>query len=125
LNVTAIPAGLSFGTYIGRVTIVSATTGQQIGVPVTMTISAVQQTILLSQTGLTFIAVAGGGAVPSQAFGVLNTGKGIMNWSVQASTLSGGPWLSVTPTSGSSDAGSLKVPLVDVGVNAAGLGAGD
>src|SRR5262249_47876434 len=101
------------------------TTGEQIGVPVTMTISAAQQTMLLSQTGLTFTAVAGGGAVPSQTLGVLNIGQGIMNWSVQASKLSGGPWLSVTPSDGSSDAGSLKVPIVDVGANAAGWGAGD
>src|SRR5262249_14504668 len=91
-----------------------------------MTVSAIQQTILLSQTGLTFIAVAGGGAVPSQNFGVLNIGRGVMQWAASTSTLSGGAnWLSAGPASGASDASSLEVPLVDVAVNPAGLDPGE
>ena len=88
----------------------------------TITVAAGTQTILLSQTGLTFTAVVGGGAAPSQNFGVLNIGQGTMNWSVASTTLSGGPgWLTVTPSSGSTDASSLTVPFVDVAVNAGGL----
>jgi len=125
LTVTANPAGLDSGTYTGLVSISGSTVGGEIHVPVTMTISAVSQTILLSQTGLTFTAVAGGGTVPPQSFGVLNTGQGVMNWMASASTLLGGSgWLSVSPASGATDAGSLVVPLVDVAVNAAGLAPG-
>lgn len=45
---------------------------------------------------------------------------------MSASTLSGGSnWLTVSPTGGSTDASSLSVPLVEVGVNPAGLAPGD
>ena len=125
VTVTANPAGLDPGTYAGRIIISSSTTGETIEVPVTMTISAVQQTILLSQTGLTFTAVARGGTPPPQTFGVLNTGQGAMSWSVRASTLAGGTgWLTVRPDSGSTDAGSLAIPLVEVGVQPGGLAPG-
>jgi uncharacterized protein (TIGR03437 family) len=123
--VTADPQGLPPGTYTGSVTVLSSTTGESVAVPVTMTVSVVRQTMLLSQTGISFTAVASGGAVPPQSVGILNIGQDVMNWSASASTLSGGPsWLTVTPTSGSTDAASLTVPLVDVGVNAAGLDPG-
>ena len=126
LTVTASPAGLPPNTYTGGIAIGSATTSQTINIPVSMIVSGVPQTILLSQTGLTFTVVAGGGAIPPQTFGVLNTGRGIMNWTVRASTLSEGPtWLTATPDSGATDAASLKVPLVEVGVNPTGLAPGD
>jgi uncharacterized protein (TIGR03437 family) len=124
VTVTADLFGLSSGTYSGKITVSSATTGERIDISVTLAIGAAQQSILLSQTGLTFTAVAGGGGVPSQSFGVLNIGQGVMAWTASSSTISGGPWLSVTPTSGSTDAASLNVPLVDVSVNAAGLSRG-
>ncbi len=126
LTVAANPAGLGAGTYTGRVLITSPLAGQGVTVPVTMTVSAVRQTILLSQTGLTFTAVAGGGVVPPQTFGVLNTRQGAMAWTAVRSTLSGGAnWLTVSPASGTSEAGALKVPLVEVGVQPAGLAPGD
>ena len=117
LAVTADPAGLDPGTYTGQLTIFGAT------VPVTMTISRNSQAILLSQTGLSFTAVNGGGVIPPQSFGVLNIGQGVMNWTVSASTLSGGNWLGVSQTQGSTDASS-DVPSVDVRVDATGLDAG-
>ena len=124
--VTARPGGLARGTYTGSVAISSSTTGETITVPVTMTVTDVQRTILLSQTGLTFTSVVNGGVVPPQNFGILNTGNGVMQWTVAASTVSGGPsWLAATPASGSSDAASINVPLVDVGVNPAGLAPGE
>jgi uncharacterized protein (TIGR03437 family) len=123
--VTADPQGLPPGTYTGTLTVSSPTTGESVAVPISMTVSAVQQTMLLSQTGLSFTAVASGGAVPPQSVGVLNIGQDVMNWSASASTLSGGSsWLTVTPGSGSTDAASLTVPLIDIGVNAAGLNPG-
>ena len=125
LSVTANPASLNAGTYTGQVLVVSTTTGEQTAVSVTMTISAVQQTILLSQTGLTFTAVASGGSAPPQTFGILNVGQGVMSWSASATTLSGGSsWLTVTPNSGTADASSLQAALVQVAVNPAGLAPG-
>src|SRR5262249_60168187 len=119
---TANPQGLPPGTYTGTVTVSSSTTGESAAVPVTMTVSAVQQTILLSQTGLSFTAVASGGAVPPQSVGILNIGQDVMNWSARASTLSGGSsWLTVTPASGSTGAASPPLPPIDLGKNKSGL----
>ncbi len=126
LAVRADPSGLLEGTYTGLVRVSSSTTGESVDVAVTMSVSDIPQSILLSQSGLTYTAVAGGGVVPSQSFAVLNTGQGVMGWRIRASTLSGGAsWLAATPGSGSSDARSLVVPFVEVAVNASGLAPGE
>ena len=78
LTVTANPAGLAPGAYSGQVTV--ATGSQSENVSVTMTISVLNQAILLSQSGLSFLAVQGGGVVPNQSFGVQNIGVGVVNW---------------------------------------------
>lgn len=120
LTVTANPAGLSPGTYAGTVTVSAGAETQNI--PVTMTISALNQAILLSQTGLSFVGVSQGGVLPPQTFGVLNIGTGVVNWTVFTSTLpSGGTWLQVTPAGGSTDAAADTVPTVQVSVDAASL----
>jgi uncharacterized protein (TIGR03437 family) len=121
LTVAVDPSGLSPGTYTGAITI---TANAMVTIPVTVVVNAVEQTILLSQTGLTFTAVANGGIVPPQTFGILNSGTGVMDWSVSSTTVTGGSWLSVTPNSGNTDASSLNVPLVTVSVNAAGVAPG-
>lgn len=80
--------------------------------------------LVLSQTGLTFKTVIGGGTVPSRTFSVLS-GSGIASWRVSTSTLSGGQnWLTATPISGASDA-ARPAPVVQVQVNPAGLAVGD
>jgi uncharacterized protein (TIGR03437 family) len=119
LAVSVDPEGLSPGTYSGAVSISLGETTSR--VPVTVIVSSVPQSMLLSQTGLTFTAVARGGAVPPQTFGVLNLGRGVMNWQAETRT----DWLTVTPSGGSTDAASLNVPLVEVGVRHANLEPGD
>jgi uncharacterized protein (TIGR03437 family) len=122
LTVTATPGSLGAGTYSGSITIASTDTGESIVVPVTMSISATPQKILLSQTGLTFIAVAQAGAPLPQSFGILNAGQGSMSWTASTSTLSGGPnWLSVDQTSGTVPRPFLDVSPVNVSINPAGL----
>jgi len=79
--------------------------------------------LALSQRGLTFAAIAGSPPPPAQSFAVVNSGQGTMQWSLRASTVSGGPWLSVSATGGDSTAG-VPPPAVDAGVNPAGLGSG-
>ncbi|MBI4478483.1 MAG: hypothetical protein HY651_00505 [Acidobacteria bacterium] len=123
VQVNAAIGSLAAGTYSGSILIQSPTTGQSVAVPVTFLVSQPQQIILLSQRGMLFTGVAGGGALPSQTFAVLNTGAGVMNWTAQATTLSGGNWLSVSRSSGTSTAGSLQPPLVNVNVSVAGLAA--
>jgi uncharacterized protein (TIGR03437 family) len=118
LTVSADPSGLAAGTYTAKLTILGTDT------PVTMTISAGKQAILLSQTGLSFTAVAHGSVVPPQSFGVLNIGQGAMNWTASTSTLAGGNWLQVLQDRGSTDAASDTVPTVAVRVDASGLDPG-
>ena len=90
----------------------------------TITISALDQAIVLSQSGLSYTAVQGGGVVPSQSFGVMKIGTGVVNWTASTYTLAGGPaWLQVSPASGSSDAGATA-PRVTVSVDASALTAG-
>jgi len=123
LTVSADPTGLPPGTYRGSITVSAPGSSPKV-VHVTMTISSLDQAILLSQTGLAFLAVAQGGVVPPESFGVLNIGSGVVNWTVSTSTLAGGGWLEVTPANGSTDASASNVPTVQVSVNPAGLAAG-
>jgi uncharacterized protein (TIGR03437 family) len=124
MNVSADPTGLQPGTYSGVVTVSSANPAQRIVVPVTMTITAATHTLLIPETGLSFFAVQGGGPPAPQNIDILNAGSGQMPWTVSASTLAGGPWLTVFPAGGQTDASSAIVPQVRVNVNPQGLNAG-
>ncbi|MGO9095116.1 MAG: BACON domain-containing protein, partial [Bryobacteraceae bacterium] len=73
LTVTATPGSLAPGTYSGTIEITGA--GNTINVPVTLSVSAPTAMILISQTGLSFTAVAQGGAPLAQGFSILNTGQ--------------------------------------------------
>ncbi len=124
LTITVAPGALGVGTYNGVITIASASTGQTLTVPVTLAISAPNASILLSQSGLTFTAVAQGGAPLSQSFGILNQGQGSMNWTAQPATLSGPGWLSIDQTSGTVATPLTSVSMVNVSINQSGLSAG-
>ena len=121
VQVIANASSLGPGIYTGAIHL---TAQQAQTVPVTLRVTPAAQTILLSQTALVFTGVQGSALVPSQSFGIVNTGDGRMNWKVQAGTFSGGNWLTVASGSGSSEASSLSVPEVEVGINLAGLRAG-
>jgi uncharacterized protein (TIGR03437 family) len=121
LTVTADPGNLTPGTYSGIVAIAG---GSQPVPPVTvtMTVAAAKPILLLSQTALSFTAVVAGGAPLPQDFGILNIGQGSLNWTAQASVLSGSVnWLSLSSTSGTVKTPFLDVSPVNVSVNAAGL----
>src|SRR6185503_18418882 len=113
--ITANPGQLATGTYIGIVSIVLSPGTERFDVPVILAITSTQQSIGISQSGLTFRAVSGGGAPPAQSFSVLNVGTGALTWTASTSTLSGGQdWLSATPASGRSDATTAPVVQVQV-----------
>ncbi len=90
VTLRADPAALAPGTYSGRVEVTSVTTGETAPMAVTLAVAESPHSIVLSQTGLTFVAVLGGGRVPPQTFGVLNAGSGVMSWTIGATTFSGG-----------------------------------
>lgn len=124
VSFTANPAGLASGTYTGTATISSSTTGKSLSIPVTMTISTLDEAIQLSQSALSFIGVQAGGIIPTATFAVSNVGRSSMKFSVSTTTLSGGPqWLSATPSTATATAGST-MPIVTVTVNQSGLAPG-
>jgi uncharacterized protein (TIGR03437 family) len=118
LAVTANPSGLAAGTYTGRIAISSIAVGWAI-VSVTMTISTNASALLLSQAGVSFTAIAGGGVVPPQNFGILTFGNGALNLSADSATVKGGNWLAAATSTA-----SAGPPSVNVTVNPAGLAAG-
>ncbi len=121
---TADPTGLPPGTYAGAISVKDMNGSDTKSVAVTMTISKTPQTMVLSQTGLTFGGVQNGGEIPSQTFEVINAGQGDMDWSVSPKPLgSGTNWLVVTPSTGTSSSG-ITPQSVTVAVNPAGLAPG-
>jgi uncharacterized protein (TIGR03437 family) len=123
IGVTVNPAGLVAGTYTGFVSIKVSPTGESFDVPVNAVIASSQQSIVLSQGGFRFQAVQGGAAPPAQSLTVLNGGPGTLNFSAAASTTSGGNWLTISPTTGSSN--STTAGALGVSVNATGLAPGN
>ncbi|HEX5226900.1 MAG TPA: hypothetical protein VFW44_04285 [Bryobacteraceae bacterium] len=116
--ITADPSQLAPGTYAGTVSI-SSGAGSPLTVSVLAVVTGTQPNLVLSQTGLFFNAVTGGASSGAQTVAVLNSGTGTLNFNASANTISGGPWLSVSSSSGSTSAsspGSVKAT-----VNAAGL----
>ena len=125
LAVKASPSGLPPGTYAGRITVSSDATGESAVVVVTMSISGSAESIILSQTGLTFRSVFGGGTVPPQNFRVLNSGTQPLFWTAMTTTLSGGEgWLAIAPTSGFTDPADPR-PAVEVRVTPGDLEPGE
>jgi uncharacterized protein (TIGR03437 family) len=122
LTITATPGSLAPGTYSGTVAITGV--GSTKNIPVTLSLSAPTAVILISQVGLSFTAVAQGGVPLPQTFGILNTGQGSMNWTAASTTLTGGGWLQISPSSGTVQNPYLDVSLVTVSINTSGLGAG-
>ena len=124
LTVTASLAGLTSNTYQGNITIAAA--GSTVVVPVVLLLTAPKTVILLSQTGLSFRASAGGGAPLPQSFGILNSGQGSMPWTATVSSLpTGSSWLSIDQQSGTVATPFTDVSFINVSVNPAGLAAGD
>ena len=110
VQIQSNPTGLGPGTYSGTITIASTSPAQSILVPVTTIVTAVSQTILIPQSGLTFFAVQAGGLPPPQTFNILNAGQGQMSWTTSVSVVSGGEWLAAFPTNGVTDASSSSAP---------------
>jgi uncharacterized protein (TIGR03437 family) len=114
---SSVVSNLSPGTYTGQVIFSAQGIATPVPFPVTLTVSATVQptaTLAASPTSLTFTG-ATGSTIASQTVSV--TASSTVTWSAQASTSSGGSWLSVS--GGGNTPGSLTVS-----VNAAGLATG-
>ncbi|HEU0124545.1 MAG TPA: hypothetical protein VFQ91_28700 [Bryobacteraceae bacterium] len=119
INVTADTSGLKGGTYLGSVIVTVA--GTRTVVPVTLTVRSIRRTILISQTGLTFTAVAGGGSPTAQKIGVLNIGSGVLTWRAAPKS---GRFVQLGNASGVINQPWLEIAEFTVSINQAGLGAG-
>jgi uncharacterized protein (TIGR03437 family) len=123
VSVSVDPTGLASGTYLGTVSVAVSPANIQSEVAVTLTVSGGQATLQLSQTGFRFQTIAGGANPPGQTLIALNSGSGSLNFSASASTTSGGPWLSVSPASGTVTPATPAAATVTI--QAAGLAAGN
>ncbi len=92
-------AGLTPGVYSGSL-LFSTTAGTQT-LPVTFTMGQ-PTTPIMSNTppSMSFSAVAGSANPPVQTLTISNTGGGLLNWDVTASTSFGGNWLRVSSANG-------------------------
>ena len=118
VTVSANIAGLATGTYNGSIQVaaVGATNTPQT-ISVTLTITSTPSTIALSVPSLTFTAQQAGANPALQELTISNAGGGTLNWTANASTFSGGDWLSVFPAAGTGTG------TMTVSVNSAGLAA--
>jgi len=122
IQVTVNPAGLGAGAYTGLIS-VNVSSGESFDIPVDAIVGASGQIIDLSEDGLRFQVVQGGGAPPAETIEVFNDGTGTLSFSASASTASGGAWLAVSPAKGT--ATLTTSTELTVTVNPAGLAPGD
>ncbi|MBC8165848.1 MAG: putative Ig domain-containing protein [Bryobacteraceae bacterium] len=130
LNVTLTvdPARLSAGTFKGSITAFATGAGNLVladQLDVVATVTRQQRIILLSQTGLTFRAIAGGGAPLPHSVSILNTGTGAMNWTATVGTLSGGSWLKIGNPSGTVQTPYLDTSELGISADISGLQPGE
>jgi uncharacterized protein (TIGR03437 family) len=121
LPVRVHPLNLTPGAYRGRVRVTATNTGVTTDVPVTLLISAGREAIQLSQTGVSFTAVAGGAPPREQIVRVLAAGGMGFSWAATSSVeTTTAIWLALAQGSGTSrpgDPGTLTLRANHAGLN--------
>ena len=126
LTITITPGSLAAGVYSASITLSSPdNVDPPLVIPVTLLVGNPVPIILVSQTGLTYQSVAGGGNPLSQDVAILNVGQGSMNWTATALTLSGNNWLSISPASGAVTTPFVSFSIATVSVNSSSLAPGN
>ncbi len=104
VNAQVSVIGLAKGSYQGAITIaaIGASNSPQ---TITVTLNVADPPVIqLSASTLTFSAPQGGANPATQSFAVNNTGGGTLEFQSSVSTVSGGSWLSVSPSTGAAPA---------------------
>ena len=112
VSVNVDAGSLKPGTYSGTVSITVSPDNQQSDVAVLVAVNGGQAQLQISQSGLRFRTVAGGGAPLSQSVSILHSGALLP--SATSSTTSGETWLSVSPATGAATSGSPSTVTVSV-----------
>jgi uncharacterized protein (TIGR03437 family) len=116
LTVSVSTAGLTQNGYIGYLNFTANGVSQQ--VQVNLSVGANVSGLAATPSSLSFSYTAGGTAPAAQSVNVTSTTGAPLNFTASASTSSGGSWLSVSPTSGTTSAS------ISVSINPANLTAG-
>lgn len=115
LQVSANISGLGGGSYNGTVTILSlGSTNLSQVINVTLTVVTPPPAIATTPSSLNFIAVQGQASPAAQALAIVNGGFGSFGYTISTDS----PWLSATPSSGSTPGSE------SIGVNISGLAIG-
>ncbi len=105
-TVTASAAGLPPGTYSGTIQVTSTSATNTVSIPVTLTVT--NPVLAVGSSTLTFNGTAGG-VITSQGLTITSTGGPLsaLNWTAATATQSGGTWLSILPTSGTTPSNAV------------------
>ena len=107
---------LTAGTYTGTIRISSTGLGVQQVIPITLEVPAPVNQLVATPASLSFNYTIGGSAPATQTLNLKASGN--VNFTISTSTPVGGPWLTVNPGNGTTEAN------VTIGVNVTGLAAG-
>jgi uncharacterized protein (TIGR03437 family) len=116
------PSSLAEGTYTGSIVLTGSGASGVATIPINVTVTSTATRLQLSQQGLTFNVVAGGGAPLPQTVYVFNAGQGSMEWTATPSVTSAVTnWLSISATSGTVAQPNADLSPVDISAAASGL----
>lgn len=122
VNAAGLPAGKTYTTRVIIKAIDRFTNGVVVGspikIPITITVAGAVPAMQPGDTTLLF-KIKAGAAPSAQALTISNSGGGTLTWTVSTPTVA---WLTVTPLSGSDDAGASS-PITFT-VNVSGLSKG-
>ncbi len=103
----SVAAGLGQGSYSGTITIATTRSGPTLAtIPISYTVDAPQSPTLLASPDTLNFSSAQGGLPIQQAIAVSNTGGGALPYTTQITAQSGGNWLTLQSTTGTTTAGT-------------------
>lgn len=110
LTVSVAPSSLPAGSYTGSINITPSGGLPPVSIPVTLTVTA-SPTLSASPNPISFTYQAGSGSLPAgQSVAISSSGTPV-NFSAVVTTFSGGNWLAIFPTSGTTP-GSVLLTAV-------------
>jgi uncharacterized protein (TIGR03437 family) len=124
ISISANSAALAAGVYYGSVGIVAANavnSPQSVSVVLNVLAASASPGVSVSTGGVLLVGLAGSPAPLTQSVGLFNGSSSSVTYSASAFTQSGNAWLSVSPSSGSANAGASTIQIA---ADPSGLSAG-